>query len=458
MLERIKNKKVLVVGLARSGLATVRFLLYLGAEKIIVNDFRSMSELGEEAEILQKHPEVEVVAGGHPLSLITEDLSLVVKSPGVPPHIDILTRAKSLKIPIISEVELAYPFIKAPVTGITGTNGKTTTTMLVSEIFKRKSGMHVFTAGNIGTPLCEIALKAGAGDIIVAELSSFQLDDIIHFRPGISVILNITEDHLDYHKTIDHYIAAKEKILKNQNASDIAVLNADDNKISSLEQKTGAQAVFFSCHKQVDGFCVHNGSIGLYWRGRFNPVCLKEELSLPGVHNLENALAAATAAWAGGVDLETIGEVLCNFRGVEHRLEVARRLNGVTFINDSKGTNPEASQKALEAFPDSDIILIAGGKDKGADFTELIRSVKHNGVKFMILLGETAQKIKKAALEQDIKNLLIAETLDDAVSLAWRNASAGDVVLLSPACASWDMYSNYEERGRHFKKRVSILD
>ncbi len=457
MLDRIRGGEVLVIGLARSGVSTVRFLLYLGAKKIIVNDNRQLFELGGEAENLQKHPQVTLVAGGHPTSLITERLGLIIKSPGVPPHIEILSKAKSFKIPIMSEIELAYPYIKAPIIGITGTNGKTTTTMLVSEIFKRRGGIKVFTAGNIGTPLSEIALEAGAGDIIIAELSSFQLDDIMSFRPCISVILNITDDHLDYHKTKEKYIGAKEKILINQGVSDTVVLNADDGVTSAMQYKTSARPVFFSQFKPVEGFCIKNGHIGLLWKGRFNEVCLKEELILPGEHNLENCLAAATAAWAGGVDLKTIGEVLRDFNGVEHRLELVRTFKGVTFINDSKGTNPEACQKALEAFPGHNKILIAGGKDKGADFKELIRAIKNNKVKLLILLGETAEKIKREAQMAGYTDLQTVKKLEDAVTIAWNNAVQGDLILLSPACASWDMFSNYEERGRCFKDNVKTL-
>ncbi len=458
LLERVRKGKVLVVGMGRSGLAAVRFLLGMGAKNIVANDHREYNQLEKAVIDLDKHAEVELVSGGHPSSLITEEITLVVKSPGVPPQLDIFEKAGSKNIPVISEIELAYPFLKAPLIGITGTNGKTTTTLLTAEIFERGGINKVFTAGNIGKPLCDVALESKAGDIIIAELSSFQLDNIINFRPFVSLLLNITADHLDYHRSRDKYIRAKEKIFVNQGASDVAVLNAMDEVVCAMHKKIIASPIFFSRETFLEeGFCVNDGTLGINQNGKFLAICGEEELTMPGKHNLENALAAAAAAWAGGVDLNAIKDGLCNFRGVEHRMELVRVINNISFVNDSKGTNPEACQKALESFPGKSKILIAGGKDKEADFTSLVYSIKKNGVKSLILLGETASKIKEAAIESGFSSLQVSGTLEEAVELAWKQAEEGDIVLLSPACASWDMFKDYEERGCLFKEKVYEL-
>ncbi len=458
LLEKIRKEETLVIGLGLSGLATVRFLLEQGAFKVVINDCRQLYDLDQEVALFKNNPRVSLVTGGHPSSLITEKTGLIVKSPGVLPHLDILKKAQNFKIPIISEIELAYHFTKVPIIGITGTNGKTTTTMLISEIFQRTQKQRVFTAGNIGRPLTDIVMEAGTGDIIVAELSSFQLDSIISFRPLIAVILNIAEDHLDYHIKREKYAGAKEKILINQTSSDVAILNADDPLVSSLKNRTAAGPLFFSRNRIVEGFCIREGMVGLNREGQFEPLCPRAEIALPGNHNLENVLAAAAAAWAGGVDFNTIGTVLRAFKGVEHRLECVKVIDGVTFINDSKGTNPEASIKALEAFPGNDKILIAGGKDEDLSFDKLIEVAVYNHVKLIVLLGETAHKIKEVAHKAGFKNTQTVTSLEEAVVKAWENAVAGDIILLSPACASVDMFANFEERGRRFKDQVNALE
>ena len=476
--ERIRSGKVLVVGMARSGLAAVRFLLDLGAKKVIANDHRGEAEVEREMGELAQNPRVELVAGGHHSHMISDDVSLIVKSPGVPPHLEIFTQARLHQIPVISEIELAYPFLKAPVIGITGTNGKTTTTRMTAEIFQEGQMGRVYTAGNIGKPLVEVAGEATAGDVIVAELSSFQLDDIISFRPFVAVLLNITADHLNYHGTRENYISAKGKILNNQGPADVAIFNAADEDVVSMQKHTAATCLYFT-NEQVsektdvnniekinervneqtwEGFCVREGCLGLNRYGRFEVICREEELPIPGKHNRENALAAAAAAWAGGVDLGTIGRALKAFSGVEHRLEWVRKLAGVTFINDSKGTNPGASEKALESFPGQEIILIAGGMDKEADFHDLAFSIQKNGVRHLILLGETAAQIESTVKEFDFNNVQRVETVEEAVHWAWEHSQNGDVVLFSPACASWDMFRDYEERGQLFKDIVNNLD
>ncbi len=453
MIEKIRGKKILVVGLARSGKAAVKLLAAKEAAEVVANDAREVELQLSSSE--KKSTGIKLVTGGNPPELVTPDLSLVVKSPGVPARLEMFKRARSMGIDLIAEIELAYPFIKSPIIGITGTNGKTTTTMLAAEMFRHGGWGKSVAAGNIGLPLCDVAEEVSPGDVVVAELSSFQLDDIVSFRPWISVILNLTEDHLDYHGGMESYVRAKSKILKNQTLSDTAIFNADDPRVSRLQDKACTRVLFFSRRQLVPGFCVSDGWVGLYWKGSFHRVCPRGELSLKGEHNLENSLAASAAAWAGGVDLEAVGRVLRNFKGVEHRLEVVREIGGVTFINDSKGTNPEASIKALTAHPQKKI-LIAGGKDKGGEFTTLARYIKEE-VKFLVLLGETAPLIAKTVESCGFKAWQGVKDLEEAVELAWQKADPGDLVLLSPACASWDMFKDYEERGQVFKELVMSL-
>jgi len=451
VIERIRNQKVLVVGLARSGRAAVKLLAGKGAKEIIANDADENIDWQPGAKETNRSS-IRLVTGGNPPELVNGTVSLVVKSPGIPSSLELFEKARRNGVPLISEIELAYPFIKSPIVGITGTNGKTTTTMFVAEMFQQGGWGKSVAAGNIGLPLCDVAGKTSEGEVIAAELSSFQLDDIEHFRPWVAVLLNITEDHLNYHGDMESYINAKSKIFVNQTASDMAVFNADDARVSGLASRTAGKVIWFSRNKLVPGFCLSRGAVGLNWKGEFYPVCPLEELSLKGEHNLENALAASAAAWAGGVDLESIGRVLHEFQGVEHRLEHVAETGGVTFVNDSKATNPEAAIKALTAFPGKKI-LIAGGMDKGGDFSSMADHVKEE-VKFLVLLGETAPRIAEAVEKEGFDRWCRVGSLEEAVEAARENASPGEVVLLSPACASWDMFEDYEQRGRVFKEAV----
>jgi len=453
VLDKIKGRKIMVVGLARSGKAAVKLLAGQGAREIIANDLK---EPGWSLESIQKNgSRVKLVTGGNPPELITPDLSLLVKSPGIPPHLEIFKRARSLGIPVISEIELAYSFIKSPLIGITGTNGKTTTTMLTAALFEEGGWSHVYAAGNIGLPLCEITEGLTPGSLVAAEVSSFQLEDTFRFRPWVAVILNLTEDHLDHHATMKNYISCKSKILENQSLSDVSVFNADDTRVKQLAEKSRGQVIYFSREQVVPGFCISGGTLGLFWQGEFHEVCPLKELSLKGEHNLENALAASAAAWGGGVHLEAIGQVLKSFSGVEHRMETVREMNGVTFINDSKGTNPLSTIKALGAFPQKKV-LIAGGKDKEADFSELARHIKKEA-KFVVLLGETASRIAGELENTGFTSYEQVKNLEEGVKLAWHKVEPGEIVLLSPACASWDMFKDYEERGLLFKELVLSL-
>jgi UDP-N-acetylmuramoylalanine--D-glutamate ligase len=316
----------------------------------------------------------------------------------------------------------------------------------------------VVAAGNIGNPLSGLVGNISAQGLIVAELSSFQLEDIYRFRPFIAVWLNFVEDHLDYHGSLDRYFQAKARIFENQVASDYAVLNADDPAVAALADRCEATVLWFGRKPVSVGCGVEDGLIKLF-NGEAKPVdiCPLSELALPGDHNLENALAAATAAWAAGADPESIGSVLQTFKAIEHRLELVRTVNGIDYINDSKGTNPGATIKALSSFPGKKLILIAGGKEKGADFSGLAEVISRE-VRFLVLLGETKEKIAEAVVKAGFEDYRFVSTLEEAVNLAAREAEKGEMVILSPACASWDMFQDYEERGKKFKELVRQLE
>ncbi len=457
MIDLIKDSEVLVVGLARSGMAAVKVLSEAGATKITVTDRKQSEQLRDELAALKRFPSASAVTGGNPPELVKESLSMIIKSPGVPPSLELFKRAVDLGIPVYSEIELAYPFIKAPLVGVTGTNGKTTTTALIAAILEEARFDPVVSAGNIGNPLAGVAGRINAQGIVVAELSSFQLEDIEHFRPAVAVFINFAADHLDYHDSVDKYFQAKARILENQGKGDYAVLNAGDPKVASLESRCRGQLIWFDRKPVSLGVGLEEGLITIY-RPKAEPqmICPRNEIALPGEHNLENSLAAAAAAWAAGADPQSIGSALRKFRAIEHRLEPVAVLGGVDYINDSKGTNPGATIKALQSFPDRRKILIAGGKDKGGDFGELASVIKEE-LKFLVLLGETKDRIARAVEEAGFTAYQKVETLEEAVKAAYEKAEKGDVVLLSPACASWDMFSDYEARGNLFKERVRNL-
>jgi UDP-N-acetylmuramoylalanine--D-glutamate ligase len=457
VIDLIKGKEVLVVGMARSGMAAVETLAGAGAAKITVTDHKQPAELQAELAKLARLPAVQTVTGGNPPDLVNTSLSLIVKSPGVPPKLELFRRAAELQIPVISEIELAYAFIKTPIIGITGTNGKTTTTALVAAMLKEARFAPVTTAGNIGDPLSGPAGKISAQGFIVAELSSFQLENINLFRPVVAVFLNFAPDHIDYHSSLEKYFAAKTRIFENQGVGDYAVLNAADSAIADLAPSIKARVIWFDRVPVSLGVGLENDWLTLYNPGCSpQPICPREELMLPGEHNLENALAAAAAAWAAGADLTSIGRVLRSFRAIEHRLEHVAAIGGVDYINDSKGTNPGATVKALQSFPGRKKILIAGGKDKGGDFSELAVLIK-NEVRLLLLIGETKDQLSKDVAAAGFTDYRTFQTMEEAVIDASKAAEPGDLVLLSPACASWDMFTDYEARGNLFKQLVRDL-
>ncbi len=454
MISMIKGKEVLVVGMARSGMAAAELLSKSGACKITVTDQKQPAHLENELALLKRYPNITAACGGNPPDLVTSNLSMIIKSPGVPPNLELFRKAEELGIPVISEIELAYAFIRAPIVGVTGTNGKTTVTALVTAMLKEASIEPVISAGNIGNPLSGVINKISAQGVIVAELSSFQLENIRYFRPSVAVFLNFAEDHIDYHGSIEKYYRAKQRIFENQSEGDYAVLNAADHKVASAAEKIKSSVLWFNRAPVYPGIGVEDGQINLYSsdRNKFE-ICPLSDVALPGEHNLENALAASAAAWAMGADLPSIGIVLQNFRAIEHRLEHVATINEVDYINDSKGTNPGATIKALKSFPGRKKILIAGGKDKGSDFSEMA-ALLQSEVRLLLLLGETKDIIAQAAEQAGFKSYLKVEKFEDAVSAARREARSGEIVLLSPACASWDMFTDYEARGSLFKKLV----
>jgi UDP-N-acetylmuramoylalanine--D-glutamate ligase len=449
----LKGKAVLVVGLARSGVSAAKLLDVQGA-KVIVSDRKNETEIPDIVDELKKSTDCSFFLGNDPDELVNQ-VDLIVISPGVPVDSPFILKAAEKQIEVISEVELAYRFCKAPVVAITGTNGKTTTTALAGEILKA-SGRTTHVVGNIGVPFTGNVLEITPNDIVVAEISSFQLETIADFQPAVSVILNITEDHLNRHKTMENYIATKARIFENQDSSGYLILNGDDGILSRLEPDTGAQVFYFSRKRILaKGAWVEDGSVVMNLGKGPVKICRTDEIFIPGAHNLENSLAAVLASGIMGADPETIARVLKEFPGVEHRIEKVTVIDGVTFFNDSKGTNPDSSIKAIEAMI-GPTILIAGGMDKKSSFDSFVNAFGDK-VKALVLLGETSDKIAQTAKDKGFKNIYYTKTIQEAAEKSFGLSSPGYNVLLSPACASWDMFKDYEERGRIFKEAVRAL-
>lgn len=446
----LKNKRVLVVGLGRSGVAAAFFLQEHGA-KVTVSDTKSEAQLQHEvAQLLDRGISIE--AGRHGERTF-RDQDLIVVSPGVPPDQPQLQHARTLGIPVIGEVELAFRFVQGKVLAITGSNGKTTTTTLVGEILS-KAGKKTLVGGNIGTPVISLAGKSSAESLVVLEVSSFQLETIEQFRPWIAAILNITPDHLDRHHTFEAYVAAKARIFENQTSGDFGVLNADDPACVALEKKVKGSLYWFSRKQRVEqGAFLKGEQIIFRQNGKEQPVLSRGEITLKGLHNLENVLAAVAMTMLAGCDPQQIKQAVSEFHAVEHRLELVDTVNGVTFYNDSKATNVDATIKALESFP-GNIHIILGGKDKGSDYTVLVPLLRER-VKAAYLIGAAAEKIRSQI--QGSTTLVSAGTLERAVHQAFEVAKPGDIVLLAPACASFDQFENYEQRGRIFKELVHGL-
>src|SRR5260221_1691264 len=451
MAEKVElnGKHVLVIGLARTGVATALFCAERGAI-VTATDWRSATELGEPVEKLASAG--VLLKFGEPSNDLLQGQQLIVPSPGVPADAPLLIRARELKIPVWSEIELAYRFLQGTLIGITGSNGKTTTTSLIEHILRR-AGISTVLAGNIGTPLIARACEATESTFTVAELSSFQLELIETFRPNISVLLNLTPDHLDRHKTFAAYTAAKARIFENQTAEDFAVLNADDPE-SAKYAPSRLHVCWFSRKITVEqGAFVRKGKIVFAEHANEESILNVSEIPLPGAHNLENVLAAVIATRLVGAHPVQIAQGIRTFAGVEHRIEFVAEINNVRYYNDSKATNVGAARKALEAFSGR-IILILGGKDKDSDYTQLRSTLREKAI-LALLIGAAADKI-----EHQIEGTVAikrAGTIEHAVEFAAQAAHAGDIVLLAPACASFDQFQNYEHRGRVFKDLVHQL-
>lgn len=452
--EDIKNTKFAVLGAGRSGIAITKLLLNNEAKEILLTDEKELTE-----EILNlKADNLKIESKGFTDSILACDV--IVKSPGIPPSKEILVKARSLKKKIYSEVEAASWFCPAPMIGITGTNGKTTTTVLIGEIFKN-AGYKTFVCGNVGKAFSEIVNDVTEDSIVVLELSSFQLEDIETLSPEVAIILNITPDHLDWHGSFENYLTSKLKISNNQAENDLLVYNYDDeilkNKLKNYPKKIAAISLTENIYESnfSTGASMKDGM--LYYfdkkKNQLDDVVLRKDVYLKGNHNVYNSLAAIVAAKKFGISCDEIEKTLIEFKGVEHRIEFVRELNGVSYYNDSKATNIDALIVALQSF-DKNIILILGGKDADNDYNAVKDLVKDR-VKEIIAVGSSKEKINN--FFSPFKKVYVADSYEDAVSYSNKIGIAGDTVLLSPACKSFDMFNNFEERGTKFKELVNNL-
>lgn len=438
----MKNKKISILGLGKSGIAAANLAVKLGYDVFA-------SDNSKEREIKGLSKKVRKEFGKHTDEILNCDL--IIKSPGIHSNIPVLEKAKKRKIKIISELDFALSNSKyKKVSAITGTNGKTTTVDLISKIIKA-SYKDSIVSGNIGFPLSERALKTTKNTIITMELSSYQLEDSPEFKPDISLILNITPDHLEHHKTMSKYIKAKENIFLNQTIKDYSIFNYDDKICRRIAEKSNAKTIFFSKYPMENGVFFDKGKIII--KARTKKTVISPKINLVGMHNIENILAASAVAYCAGVKPEIIERVISRYKGVEHRIEFVKDINGIKFYNDSKSTNVDSTRVALEAF-DKNILLIMGGQDKGAPYTPLKNLIKER-VKNIFLIGTASKKIKGSFPKY--QGFIDSDTMDKAVKDAFKIAKKGDIVLLSPACASFDQFLNFEERGKVFKNEVLKL-
>jgi UDP-N-acetylmuramoylalanine--D-glutamate ligase len=446
----LQNKRVLVVGLGKSGVASALFLKSRGA-RVTVSDSKPEAELRSEILLLLEHG-ITVETGGHG-DRTFRGQDLIVVSPGVPFDAPQLAQARNLGEPVIGEIELAAQFLPGPIAAITGANGKTTTTSLAGEIITAGK-FPALVGGNIGTPAISFVAQARPETWIVLEVSSFQLETIVSFRPRIAVVLNITPDHLDRHGTLANYVNAKARIFENQRPDDYSILNADDPITVGLSDRTRAQVFWFSRKKELEkGAFVRRAHIVFRDGKSEREIMPLSEIPLKGTHNLENVLAGVSIGALVGCQAAQIRDAVRTFKAVEHRLEFVAKIAGVDYYNDSKATNVDATIKALESFP-ANIHLILGGKDKGSDYTVLNELLRER-VKRVYTIGAAAAKIESHI--EGAAEIVHAETLQNAIHRASESAVAGDIVLLAPACASFDQFQNYEQRGRVFKETVHSL-
>lgn len=449
-----EGKKVLVCGMARSGVSAAQCLYELGA-RVTISDSKAEEKLAEALQPLEGM-DIRRCLGDQAQPADLESYDLAVTSPGIPLQAPILRAVQAAGVPLIGELELGAQVSRAPLYAVTGTNGKTTTTTLIGEIF-RNLGKTTYVVGNIGYPFTACALQCGEEDVAVAEVSSFQLETITTFHPHIAVMCNITEDHLNRHGTMEEYIRVKERIFENMGQGDYAVLNLDDPIVRGMAERIPCAPAFFSRRQEVEtGAYLEGEEVVFSLNGHKKRVLRADEIRIPGEHNLENALAATALAMLAGVPAPVVRHTLKTFPGVEHRIETVRTVEGVTYINDSKGTNVDASIRAVRAMK-VPTVLLAGGYDKHTDFLPLAREILASKIHTVVVLGDTAEQIERALRAVGFESILHAKTFEEAVLLARSCAREGENVLLSPACASFDMFQDYEERGRVFKEIVSRL-
>lgn len=453
----VKGKKVLVFGAGKSGIGAAGLLLREQAQ-VVLFDGNAEQDPEKIREKLPADSCVEILLGELPEEKMGE-LDLAVLSPGVPSDLPVVQRMKEKNIPIWGEVELAYQAGKGEVLAITGTNGKTTTTSLLGEIMKAwKDDVQV--VGNIGTAYTSVALDTTEDTVTVAEISSFQLETIDTFHPRASAITNITEDHLNRHHTMEEYIRVKERITENQTMDDVCVLNYEDEILRTFGEKLlreqKVRVMFFSSRRVLDeGIYYQDGAVYLAHGREKELVVRTDDLKILGLHNFENVMTAVAMAYDAGVPMEKIREAACAFQGVEHRIEYVCEKDGVVYYNDSKGTNPDAAIKGIQAM-NRPTLLIGGGFDKQSTYESWIRSFDHK-VRYLVLIGETKEKIARTARQEGFQDILMADNLEEAVRICAEKARPGDAVLLSPACASWDQFDSYEQRGEKFKEYVRAL-
>ncbi|MFV0558462.1 MAG: UDP-N-acetylmuramoyl-L-alanine--D-glutamate ligase [Enterococcus sp.] len=444
-----QNKKVLVLGLAKSGMSAAKLLHQLGA-LVTVNDGKPFAENPEAQDLLALG--VKVVTGSHPIELLDEGFELVVKNPGIPYTQPLVKKALEKNIPVMTEVELAYQISEAKIIGITGTNGKTTTTTMIGQILN--AGLNqgkAHLAGNIGYPASSVAQQATKDDFLVTELSSFQLMGAFSFHPEIAVITNLFEAHLDYHGNRKEYVAAKWRIQQQMTKEDFLVLNWNQPEVVALSQTTQATIIPFSTQEKVPGAYLQDGM--LYYLEE--PIIAATDLGVPGAHNIENALAAIVVAKLVGIKTPQIVATLAHFTGVEHRTQFVATIANRRFFNDSKATNSLATQMALSGFEAEKLILLAGGLDRGNGFDDLIPAFKN--LKAVVLFGETKDKLALAARKAGIQVIVFSENAETAVETAFSLSEKDDTILLSPANASWDQYPNFEIRGQKYMTAIQKL-
>lgn len=454
-VKKYSGKTVLVVGAARSGAAAAELLLNIGA-KVILNDSKPLSNFPSLPKALFQ--EGCSLQFGQPAEPFFDMSDMLLISPGIAIDAPLIIKARAKGLEIVGEMEFAASLASQDLIAVSGTNGKTTTVSLLGEIISQ-AGKIAQVAGNIGYPLSGAVLSAKADDILIAEVSSFQLETTKDFHPRAAALLNITPDHLDRHKDMETYIKLKKKLFSNMGEQDTAVLNYDDPIVRQIAQDIKAKVVWFSSSGVAPyGALAHEGKIAFLLDGEYRALCKTGDLKIPGQHNIQNALAATALAYSLGVPFPVIAYALKTFAGVEHRIEFTRTLNGVRYLNDSKGTNPDSTVKAVESMS-APTVLIAGGYDKMVAFDALASAIVNSGnIKQVVLLGQTRDKIASALRAVSYQNLVMAESLQEAVKEAAKHAVTGGNVLFSPACASFDMFHDYEERGRVFKEIVHHLD